>query len=398
MLSDRALRMKPSAVMALGAKAKEKQAQGACVVSLALGEPTWPTPASICSAGIKAIQAGDTKYTPASGSLSLKNSICAYTKKWLKQEVSPSEVTVSIGAKFILFSAIQSLCNEGDEVLVPTPYWVSYPAMVELAKGKLVPLPTERDQNFKLQPEVLKRHLSSRSRILVLNSPNNPSGYVFSAEELEKLAEVLKSHPRLFVLSDDIYNHLYFSGKMAPHLLQVCPELKDRVLCVNAVSKNYSMPGWRVGWAVGNKTLIGAMSNFQSQAVSCACSISQTAAAFALSHCDRELEQTRKHLIKTKDMALKHFQTIEKLKVFPPAGAFYLWVDVRGVFGLKTSQNQKITSSVQFVEKLFESQSVLCVPGEAFGYPGYIRIHFAVSEEILISACEKIKAFISSLS
>ena len=185
---------------------------------------------------------------------------------------------------------------------------------------------------------------------------------------------------------------------MAPHLLQACPELKDRVLSINAVSKNYSMPGWRVGWAVGNKDLICAMSNFQSQAVSCACSISQSAAAFALSHCDRELEQTRTHLIKTKDIALKHFRTIEKLKMFPPEGAFYLWVDVRGVFGLKTPQNQIINSSIQFVEKLFESQSVLCVPGEAFAYPGYIRIHFAVSEEILISACEKIKAFISSLS
>lgn len=398
MLSQRALQMKPSAVMALGARAREKPSRGQKVISLALGEPTWPTPQAIGRAGVEAIRAGDTKYTPASGSLKLKESICQNTKKWLGFSPAPEEVTVSIGAKFILFSAIQSLCDPGDEVLVPTPYWVSYPAMVELAGGKLVPLPTTREQDFKLKPEILKQHLSPRSKILILNSPNNPSGYVFSTQELKALSEVLKLHPQLYILSDDIYNHLYFKDRMAPHLLQVCPELREKVVCINAVSKNYSMPGWRVGWAVGHKALMDAMSNFQSQAVSCACSISQTASAFALNHCDKELEDTRQHLIKTKDLALKHFQGIKNLKVFPPEGAFYLWVNVKYVLGLKTPQNKTIHSSFQFVEELFKSQSVLCVPGEAFAYPGYVRIHFAVSEDILISACRRIQKFISSLS
>ena len=397
MLSQRALKMTPSTVMSLGAKAQQKKAQGVDVISLALGEPTWDTPKSICSAGIRAIQEGHTKYTPASGSQKLRESIASNTEKWLGLAVHPSEVTVSIGAKFVLFSAIQSLCDPGDEVLVPAPYWVSYPAMVELSGATLVSMHTSRKHSFKLQAEVLKQHLNSRTKLLILNSPNNPSGSVFTRDELKSLGEVLKKYPGVYILSDDIYNHLYFSGSMAPHLLQTCPELKDRVLCVNAVSKNYSMPGWRIGWAVGNKKVINAMSDFQSQTVSCASSISQEAAAWALTNCDKELEETRKHLMKTKYLAIEHFQSIKGLDVFPPQGAFYLWIGVKELFGLSVKGKNTIQSSIHFTEELFESQSVLCVPGEAFGYPGYVRIHFAVEEKRLLTACTRIKDFISSL-
>ena len=396
MLSERALKMKPSAVMNLGAQAQEKKAKGVDVISLALGEPTWDTPPSICSAGIKAIQDGHTKYTSSSGSQKLKENIALNTEKWLGLPFHSSEVTVSIGAKFVLFSAIQSLCNPGDEVLIPTPYWVSYPAMVEFAQGTVVPIPTTWEQEFKIQPHILKKYLTPRSKLLILNSPNNPSGAVFNKDELKALAQVLKEYPHVYILSDDIYNHLYFSGSIAPHLLHVCPELKDRVLCINAVSKNYSMPGWRVGWALGNKTIIHAMSNFQSQTVSCASSISQEASAWALVNCDKELEQTRQHLIKTKALAMNLFQDIDQLDVFPPQGAFYLWVGVKKLFGA-ISGKKTLESSVHFVEELFENQSVLCVPGEAFGYPDYVRIHFAVDEKKLTSACSRIKNFISSL-
>ena len=183
--------------------------------------------------------------------------------------------------------------------------------MVGLAQGTVVPIPTTLEQEFKIQPHTLKKYLNPRSKLLILNSPNNPSGAVFSRSELEALANVLKEHPHVYILSDDIYNHLYFSGSIAPHLLHVCPELKDRVLCINAVSKNYSMPGWRIGWAVGNKTIINAMSNFQSQTVSCASSISQEASAWALSNCHKEVEQTRQYLIKTKELAMKHFKILK---------------------------------------------------------------------------------------
>lgn len=397
MLSKRVLNLKPSAVMALGARAQKLRDQGVDVISLSLGEPTWDTPEAICSSGIKAIKEGHTKYTPAGGSQKLKEAIIDNTKKWLGLTVTPSQVTVSIGAKFILFSAIQSLCDPGEEVLIPTPYWVSYPSMVELAQARLISIPTRVEEDFKLNPESLKKYITKKSKILVLNSPNNPSGAVFSKSEWEALAEVLMKNRHIYVLSDDIYNHLYFSGPIAPHLLQVCPDLKDRVLSVNAVSKNYSMPGWRVGWAVGNEEIIGAMSNFQSQSVSCASSISQEASAYALVQCDRELEETRQNLIKIKDLALKAFQQIEGLNVFPPEGAFYLWVGVEKLY--RSSWRKGIIhSSADFVEALFQEKSVLCVPGEEFNYPGYVRIHFAVAEERLVLACSRIREFVSSLS
>ena len=397
MLSKRISSLKPSAVMALSAKAQKRKAEGADVISLSIGEPTWPTPPSICEAGKKAIDEGQTKYTPANGSLKVRESIASYTSKQTGIEYSASQVTVSIGAKFILFSALQSLCDPGDEVLVSAPYWVSYPAMTELAGAKMKAIGSHPHHHFKLQPKDLEQQISSKSKILLLNSPNNPSGAVLNASELKALGEVLKAHPQIYVLSDDIYNELYFSGTVAPHLLQVCPDLKDRVLCINAASKNYSMTGWRLGWAVGNTEIINAMSRFQSQSVSCASSISQEAAAWALKNCEKEVLETRKSLIKTKELALQQFQNIEGLDVFPPEGTFYLWVGVKKLFG-KSCAKREIKSSADFVESLFDAQSVLCTPGEAFGYPGYVRIHFAVDEKILLDACSRIQSFTTALS
>ena len=397
MLSKRALNLKPSAVMALGARANKLKEQGVDVISLSLGEPTWRTPEAICTAGIQAIKEGHTRYTPASGSQKLKQAIVSYTKKWFGFTVTPSQVTASIGAKFILFSAIQSLCDPDEEVLIPTPYWVSYPSMVELAQARTVPIPTRAEDGFKLKSNILKKHITEKSKILILNSPNNPSGAVLNKSDLESLAEVLMEYPQIYILSDDIYNHLYFSGPMAPHILQVCPDLKDRVLSINAASKNYSMPGWRIGWAVGNEKIIGAMSKFQSQSVSCASSISQEAVAYALVQCDKELEEARHNLIKIKNLALDTFQKIKGLEVFPPEGAFYLWVNVKKLYS-SSYKGGTIHSSADFVEALFQEKAVLCVPGEEFNYPGYVRIHFAVDETTLLSACNRIESFISSLS
>ena len=269
--------------------------------------------------------------------------------------------------------------------------------MVELAQARLVPVPTQPEEHFKLRPENLRKHITKKSKVLILNSPNNPSGAVLSRSDLSALAEVLLEYPQIYVLSDDIYNHLYFSGPMAPHLLQVCPDLKDRVLSINAVSKNYSMPGWRIGWAVGNEEIINAMSRFQSQSVSCASSISQEASAYALTQCDRQLEEARKDLMAVKDLALKSFERIAGLTVFPPEGAFYLWVGVQKLYG-SSWKGGVIRSSADFVEALFQEKSVLCVPGEEFNYPGYVRIHFAVDAKTLSAACSRIESFVSSLS
>ena len=396
MLSKRLKKLKPSATIALGAKAKELKAQGVDVISLTLGEPTWGTPKGISKAGIKAIKQGVTKYTPASGSQELKEAIVENTKKRLRLSVTPAQVTVSIGAKYILFSALQSLCDPEDEVLAPAPYWVSYPSMAELAQAQFKALPTQKEQGFKLKPDVLEKHITEKSKVLILNSPNNPTGSVLTESELKALAEVLKKHPNLYVLSDDIYNHLYFKSFQAPHLLQVCPELKDRVIAVNAVSKNYSMTGWRLGWAVGNKEIISAMSRFQSQSVSCASSISQFASIYALTQGDKELEKMQKNLIELKNQALPLFQSIKGLEVFPPEGAFYFWVGVKKLYG-SSYKGKPLNSSADFVNFLLKEKSVLCVPGEEFGYPGYVRMNFALDKNKLQSASNRIKDFVSSL-
>ena len=394
MLSKRLSSMQPSLVMSLSARANRLKAQGKDVISLSIGEPSWATPAAICSAGIQAIKDGRTKYTPASGEQYLKDSIANSVNRLLGVKVGSSQVTVSIGAKFILFSAIQSLCDPGDEVLAPAPYWVSYPAIAKLAEARFVPIPTS--DNFKLTVSALKKCITAQSKVLILNYPNNPSGAVLSLSELTALGQVLREYPRIIILSDDIYNHLYFSGFMAPHLLQACPDLKDRIVCINAVSKNYSMTGWRVGWAVGKEDIIQAMSSFQSQSVSCACSISQAAAAWALDHCDAEVEQIRQNLIQTKSMALNNFQNISGVHICPPQGGLYIWLDIRKIIG-GMYQKKQIRSSADFVECLFQDQSVLCVPGEAFGQTGYIRINFTVEPELLTKAAGRIKCFISTL-
>ena len=382
--------------MALSAKTEALKKKGVDVISLSIGQPTWPTPPSIALAGKQAIDKGETKYTPASGSTALKESICTYTKKQLGLNVSPAEVTVSIGAKFVVFSALQALCDPGDEVLAPAPYWVSYPAMAELASAEFKPIPTRLSEGFKLGPEDLDKHISKKSKLLILNSPNNPTGAVFSLSELKALGEVLRAHPHIYILSDDIYNELSFSQAVAPHLLMACPDLQDRTLAVNAVSKNYSMPGWRLGWAVGPQNIISAMSKFQGQSVSCASSISQSAAVFALLHGQKETGKAREFLVKMRALALKEFQSIEGLNVFEPEGAFYLWLGVDKFFG-RSCNKQKILSSLDFAESLLSAQAVACVPGEAFGCPGFIRIHFAVSEPVLLQAGRRIKDFTSAL-
>ena len=396
MLSKRIKNLKPSATMALGAKAEKRKQEGVDVISLTLGEPAEGTPSFIVSAGIQALKDGHTRYTPASGSIHLKKAIQANTKKNFNLDYELSQITVSIGAKFVLFSALQSLCDPEDEVLVPTPYWVSYPAMAGLAGGVFKPLPTKAEEGFKLKPEVLESHITPKSKILILNSPNNPTGSAFTDTELQALGEVLEKHLHVYVLSDDIYNHLYFKGFMAPHILQACPSLKERVVAINAVSKNYAMTGWRVGWALGNEPIISAMSRFQSQSVSCAVSMAQEASAEALLKGDEELNKAQKRLMKAREQALALFQKIESLTVFPPEGTFYLWLNVEKLYGLSW-KGEVIYSSMDFVSALFQEKAVLCVPGEAFGFPGYLRLHFAVPESRLKEAVSRMADFISSL-
>ncbi|MCB0384963.1 MAG: pyridoxal phosphate-dependent aminotransferase, partial [Bdellovibrionales bacterium] len=271
MLADRVASLKPSPTLALAAKAKELKKQGHDVYSLTVGEPDWDTFEQIKAAGIEAIKSGQTKYAPANGLPELREAICEQTILDLGHHYDADQVTVSAGAKFVLYSALQSLINPGDEVIIPSPYWVSYPTMVELAGGLPVIAACGPETGFKLTANALERTITPKTKMIILNSPSNPTGSVYSMEEWKQIGDVLKKHKQVIVLSDDIYNRLVFdSSDVAPHILQATPDLADRTVVINGVSKTYSMTGWRLGWAVGPKDVIKAMTNLQSQSVSCA--------------------------------------------------------------------------------------------------------------------------------
>ena len=396
MLSKRVLSLKPSAVMALSNRAKKLRDQGVDVISLSIGEPTWDTYKPFCTAAISAIQEGYTKYTPSGGSLKVKQTLMEYSKNQFNMDFKPSEVFVTSGSKFAIFCALQSLLDPEDEVLLPVPYWVSYPSMVELSGAKLRTVETVKEDGFQLNPTRLEEAISEKSKVLIINSPNNPTGAVIPTDRLEAIAKILLKYPKIFILTDDIYNELYFSGPLSPHILQVCPELRDRVVAINAVSKNYSMPGWRLGWAVGLEPVISAMSRYQSQTISCASSIAQEAVARALLNCQDELKGIQTHLLELRNFSVDQFKSVEGFDVFPPEGAFYIWIDVKK--WVNTSFKGKlITSSKDFVDMLFQDQSVLLAPGEAFGCPGYVRVHFGESKSKIQSATERMRAFVSSL-
>lgn len=393
MLSKRVSSLKGSPTLALAAKAKELKAAGKDVISLSVGEPDWDTFDSIKRAGIAAIEGGQTKYTPAGGTIELKTAIASQTSSDLGLEWKPSEVTVSSGGKYVIFSALQSLVDPGDEVIVPAPYWVSYPDMVQLAGGTPVIATAGKETRFKLNAEALQNAISPRTKLLILNSPSNPTGEMYSREELSALAEVLKANSHVMVLSDDIYNRLVFNDEgLAPHILHVAPELKDRTVIVNGVSKTYSMTGWRLGWALGPAELIAAMGRYQSQSTSCASSITQAASVQAIEGAGPELKQALKLLKTRRDFVYKKLSAIEGIEVTEPQGAFYIWPDVSSFFG-KSFQGQEINGSHDFANALLGSETVVAVPGKDFGLEGFLRLSYALGEERMQEAMDRLERF-----
>lgn len=397
MLAKRVAQLKPSPTLALAAKAKELKKQGHDVFSLTVGEPDWDTFETVKKAGIEAIQAGQTKYAPAEGSPELRTAICQQTVLDLGVHYEPSQVTVSAGAKFILYSAFQCLIDPGDEVIVPAPYWVSYPTMVELAGGVPVIAQCGTKEGFKLTPEILRRHLNSRTRMLILNSPSNPTGAVYSRQELSALADILKQFPQVTIVSDDIYNRLIFTGEeVAPHILQAAPELANRVLVVNGVSKTYSMTGWRLGWALGPLEVIKAMTNLQSQSVSCASPFTQVAALEAIRSGKGALAPYLKKLQLRRDFVFDSLAKMPGVTVQKPDGAFYIWPDISSLCG-KAFKGKSLDGCSAFARVLLEEELVAVVPGAEFGTPGFLRLSFALSEERLGKALMKLETFISRL-
>lgn len=392
MLSKRAQALKPSPTLAIAAKAKELAAQGHPVISLSVGEPDWDTFERIKEAGIAAIKKGQTKYSPSNGILPLRQAIVEQTNRDLGTKYDASEVTVTAGAKFVLFAALQALVDPGDEVVIPAPYWVSYPTMAELAGGRPVIVTTKPENRFRLQLNELAGAISDKSKVLILNSPSNPSGEVLERGDLEGIAEILRKFPKLVVISDDIYNRLVFDDKgLAPHLLQVAPDLKDRVIVVNGASKTYSMTGWRVGWALGPKPVINAMTNYQSQSVSCAAPFAQTAVIEGLRHGEEDCIRALKLLEERRNYFVEALNGVPGWKAERPGGAFYVWADVRNLIGQNRKGGGKMfSSSSQIAEDLLESQKIAVVPGSESGCEGYLRLSFALGMDDLKEAVRRL--------
>lgn len=398
MLSKRAQNLKTSPTLFLVAKAKELQSQGHPVISLTVGEPDWPTFPVAALAGQEAIEKGYTKYTPANGTVELRQAIVEKVKSEIGLEYGIKNVTVASGAKFIIFGALQMLCSPGDEVIINSPYWVSYPTMVELADGVPVIVNCGEENHFKMTPEKLEKAITPKTKAFLFCSPSNPTGLVYTREELRALAEVLKRHPQVMVISDDMYNRLMFDGnKVAPHILHVAPELKERVVMINGGSKAYSMTGWRIGWAVGPEKLITAMGDYQSQSTGSPSSISQYAAVAAIKHSESDIEQVVKTLIQRKNSAMEVFRKVPQLRVIEPQGAFYLWVEMKSLYG-KSYKGRTIEGSRDFADILLNDYFVATVPGSECGCDGYLRLSFACSETQMQEAIQRMASCMAQLS
>jgi len=398
MLSERAKRLKPSPTLALNARAQELAKTGRDVVSLAVGEPDWDTFDNIKKAAHQALDAGMTKYTPSAGIADLRAAVVERLKVDLDLAYEPNQCMIGIGAKQTIFNALQVLCNPGDEVIVPAPYWVSYPSMIELADAKPVIPSCPKEVGFKLTPELLKPCLTAKTKVLILNSPNNPTGAVYSAQELKNLAAVLE-RTAVWIISDDIYDKMIFDGSsIAPHIAQQSEKLRPQVLLANSVSKTYSMTGWRIGSLVGDKRVIDACVNYQSQSASCAVAFAQKGAVEALRGPQKEVTRVMKELGQRREKVLAWLNEIPGIDVPIPMGAFYVFVGISSFIGKRLPDGQIINDSAQFAASLLEKEGVAVVPGVEFGFEGYFRMSYTVSSARLSEAMGRLKKFVSTLS
>ena len=390
-------RVKPSATMATDQKARELKAQGRDIISLGAGEPDFDTPENIKEAAIRAIRGGKTKYTTVDGIPELKEAIAAKFARENGLSYKPSQVNVSPGGKPVIFNAMMATLNPGDEVIVPTPYWVSYPDMVLLAGGTPVFAPTTAASGFKLKPAELEAVITPRTRWLILNSPSNPSGAAYTRDELKALAEVLLRHPQVWILTDDMYEHLVFDDFEFVTIAQVEPKLYDRTLTMNGVSKAYAMTGWRIGYAGGPEALIKAMAKMISQTTSNPSSISQWAAVEALNGTQDFIKPNAALFQKRRDLVVSMLNQASGLVCPTPEGAFYVYPSCEALIGRTAPSGRVIGSDKDFANELLESEGVAVVFGEAFGLSPFFRISYATSETVLEDACGRIQRFCASV-
>jgi len=394
LISKRLLSVKPSPTLGATQQAAELKAQGKHILSLSAGEPDFATPAWICDAATEAMQKGQTRYTAVGGTPELKRAIAEKFRKENDLQYAPEEIIASSGGKHIIFNALLATLNPGDEVIIPAPYWVSYPDMVTIAEGTSILVPCPESQGFKMTPEQLTRAITPRTKWLILNSPGNPTGSVYSKDELLGLAEVLRAHPHIYILSDDIYEHILFTESPFWTLVQLEPRLKERTLTMNGVSKSYAMTGWRLGYGGGPRQLIKAMTDLQSHNTSNPCSISQAATVAALQGNQAFLKDWRQSFRTRRDLVMEGVRTIPGLSCLVPQGAFYLYPSCEGILGKKTPQGHVLSNDEEVCQYLLESVGISVVHGTAFGLSPYFRISYATDANTLKEACVLIgKAF-----
>ena len=389
--SDRVQRVKPSPTLAVTALANQLRAQGRDVIGLAAGEPDFDTPDYIKAAAIKAIQDGQTKYTAVDGTAGLKQAIINKFERDNGLTYSPEHILVSTGGKQVIYNMFQALLNTGDEVIIPAPYWVSYPDMVKLADAEPVIVNGDIKQAFKITADQLEAAITDRTRLFILNSPSNPSGKAYTRDELKALSEVLLKHPNVVILTDDIYEHIVWTDEGFNNILNVCPELKDRTVMLNGVSKAYSMTGWRIGYGAGPTELIKAMKKVQSQSTSNPCSIAQAAAQAALEG-DQSFLKTMCDTFKERHDYVHHrLNTMDGVECLASDGTFYSFPSFHAII----DRMEGIENDVQLAEYLLEKAEVAVVPGSAFGLDGHLRLSYATNMENLEKALSRIDAAIA---
>jgi aspartate aminotransferase len=390
-LASRLARIKPSATIVVTSKARELKAAGRDVIGLGAGEPDFDTPDNVKAAAIKAIQSGDTKYTAVDGTPALKAAISAKFKRENGLDYKPEQITVGTGGKQVLYNALMATLEPGDEVIIPAPYWVSYPDMVLLAEGTPVAVPCPQNNGFKLLPEDLAAAITPKTKWLILNSPSNPTGAAYTKAEMKALTDILVKHPHVWVMTDDMYEHLVYDGFEFTTPAQVEPKLYDRTLTVNGVSKAYCMTGWRIGYAGGPANLIKAMATVQSQSTSNPSSISQAAAVEALNGTQHFIAEHNAVFKERRDMVVDMLNKAPGITCHRPEGAFYVYPSCAGTIGKKTPQGKVIESDDDFVTYILEAEGVAAVQGSAFGLSPFFRISYATSTEALREACTRIQ-------
>jgi len=396
-ISARLDRISPSQTIAMTQKARELRLAGRDILSLSAGEPDFATPAHICEAAVQAIRDGDTHYTDVAGTKQLREAAAARLNADYSLDYTPDEIIISTGGKQVIYNVFVATLNAGDEVVIPSPAWVSYPDIVALADGTPVIIPTSEHEGFKLTPDALRAALTPRTKWLVLNSPCNPTGAAYTGAELNALAELLADFPHVWVLTDDIYAKLVYDGFEARTIVQVAPQLRSRTVTMNGLSKAYAMTGWRIGYAAAPAGLIKALTKLQGQSTSNACSIAQAAGVAALTGSHDFLQPMLAEYKARRDLVLSELAKIPDISCATPQGAFYVFPAIKNFLGKRTPQGRVLSSDEDFVAALLEEKGVATVQGRAFLHPGYFRISYAADRAVLQQACARIIAFCAEL-